>query len=244
MNAGVLSPVFLRSNNGSRTIEPRRYPSPYPCRTPSLTASYRSSGDVHVLAEVDEDHGVPRVLTVGVLTLGGELLIADQQVEHPSSERRLLELAGSLDQPDHLFGDLVVDLDAQIPDDASDLRRIDLARFRHHHAMLTAVLPGVRVGERMPRWPRISRRWLAPPAFGSPGRRRRARCDRRGRGRDARVGRDRVHGGRRTRGGRLGPRDRRVEGKVVLFAAVASLLVMLAMRISAPEAHGGASRSP
>jgi hypothetical protein len=104
------------------------------------------SGDMHVLAEVEEDHGVPRVLAVRVLTFRGELLIADQQVEHLSSERRLLELAGSLDQPHHLFGDLVVDLDAQIPDDASDLRRIDLARFRHHHAMLTAVLPGVRWG--------------------------------------------------------------------------------------------------
>ena len=26
-NAGVLSPVFFRSNSGSRTMEPRRYPS-------------------------------------------------------------------------------------------------------------------------------------------------------------------------------------------------------------------------
>ena len=104
------------------------------------------AGDVGVLAEVEEDHRVTRVLAVGVLPLGGELLVADQQVEHLPSERRLLELPGAPDQPHHLLGDLVVDLDAQIPDDPSDLRRIDLAWFGHGRAMLTAVLPGVRCG--------------------------------------------------------------------------------------------------
>src|SRR4029450_11455808 len=116
----------------------------------------------------------------------------------------------------------------------------------------------------MPRWPRSSRRWLAPPASGSPGRRasrsvrsppawaRRESGARSGSPPDANTRREsRALGalpagvGATREWAAIGftadvehAADVSVhgidvwEGKVVLFAAVAALLVMLAMRIS------------
>jgi hypothetical protein len=147
MNAGVLSPVFRAVEQ--RVADDRTAQVPVAVPLPNALVDrviQIGTGDVHVLAEVEEDHRVARVLAVGVLPLRGQLLVADQEVEHLPSERRLLQLSGAPDQPHHLLGDLVVDLDAEIPDDPSDLRRIDLAWFGHGTAMLTAVLPGVRCG--------------------------------------------------------------------------------------------------
>src|SRR5581483_483762 len=86
---------------------------------------------VDVLAEVHEHHRGPRVLAVGVDPLGGELLVAEQEVQHLTPERRPLPLARAPDRRHHLGRDAVVDLGHQRPHRLGDLGRVDLAHGGH-----------------------------------------------------------------------------------------------------------------
>src|SRR5207244_4379063 len=72
-------------------------------RTPSVDRVVKvSARHVHVLPDVDEHDGVPGVLAIRILALGGEILVLDQQVEDLAPDRGLLAFASALHELDHL----------------------------------------------------------------------------------------------------------------------------------------------
>src|SRR5439155_26119793 len=101
-------------------------------RNPSVDRVVKvSARHVHVLPDVDEYDGVPGVLAIRILALGGEILVLDQQVEDLAPDRGLLAFASALHELDHLGRHDVADLHAQLADDLRDTVGLDLPDGPH-----------------------------------------------------------------------------------------------------------------